>query len=68
MKKRREKNKIWENLQGFRYAHRGLFHQPLSASRKLSASVAKNPLRRQTDTAENLKRRQEAMWKEDIAR
>ena len=57
MKKRREKNKIWENLQGFRYAHRGLFHQPLSASRKLSASVAKNPLRRQTDKVENALRR-----------
>ncbi len=32
--KRRDriKNNRWENLQGFRYAHRGLFHEPRSAS------------------------------------
>ncbi len=34
-KKARQKNNLWENLQGFRYAHRGLFHQPRSASRKV---------------------------------
>ncbi len=28
----RKKNNTWWNLDGFRYAHRGLFHQPLSAS------------------------------------
>ncbi len=34
-KNRRMKNNSWENLQGFRYAHRGLFHEPSSASRKV---------------------------------
>lgn len=34
-KKDEKKNNRWENLQGFRYAHRGLFRQPASASRKL---------------------------------
>ncbi len=29
------KNNQWENLEGFRYAHRGLFHEPRSASRKV---------------------------------
>lgn len=29
---RQKKNNTWDNLSGFRYAHRGLFHQPLSAS------------------------------------
>lgn len=29
------KNNQWENLQGFLYAHRGLFHEPRSASRKV---------------------------------
>ncbi len=29
------KNNLWENLQGFRYAHRGLFHEPRSASSKV---------------------------------
>ena len=31
---RERKNNSWENLTGFRYAHRGLFNQPLSASVK----------------------------------
>lgn len=35
MKRRIEKSNSWENLQGFRYAHRGLFRQPKTASRKL---------------------------------
>ena len=40
MKKRDEKkNNSWENLEGFRYAHRGLFHQPGSASRKLTRTA-----------------------------
>ena len=34
-KKDEKKNNRWENLQGFRFAHRGLFRQPASASRKL---------------------------------
>ncbi len=54
MARREKKNNCWENLQGFRYAHRGLFHQPLSASRKLSASVAKNPLRSKPDAARGI--------------
>ena len=61
MVRRKEKNNCWENLKGFRYAHRGLFHQPLSASRKLSASVVKNPLRRQADDAENIDSRKQAV-------
>ncbi len=28
------KNNSWENLEGFRYAHRGYFDEPLSASKK----------------------------------
>ena len=32
---RKKKNNTWDNLTGFRYAHRGLFHQPLSASVKV---------------------------------
>ena len=36
MKQRKvRKNNTWDNLSGFRYAHRGLFHQPLSASLKV---------------------------------
>ena len=31
----KKKNNTWDNLTGFRYAHRGLFHQPLSASVKV---------------------------------
>ena len=34
-KPRKKKNNTWDNLTGFRYAHRGLFHQPLSASVKV---------------------------------
>lgn len=30
-----QKNNTWDNLSGFRYAHRGLFHQPRSASLKV---------------------------------
>ena len=43
MKKRNEKkNNCWENLEGFRYAHRGLFHQPRSASRKLNEMTGRD--------------------------
>ena len=45
------KNSQWDHLNGFRYAHRGLFHQPRSASRKLNAELAA----------------QAPLWKEDIA-
>ena len=38
-KKDEKKNNRWENLQGFRFAHRGLFRQPASASRKLPAVI-----------------------------
>lgn len=34
-RRRQKKNNTWDNLSGFRYAHRGLFHQPLSASVKI---------------------------------
>lgn len=34
-RRRNNKNNTWDNLTGFRYAHRGLFHQPLSASLKV---------------------------------
>ena len=34
-RRRQKKNNTWDNLAGFRYAHRGLFHQPLSASVKI---------------------------------
>ena len=30
--RRIQKNNSWENLSGFRYAHRGLFHEPRTAS------------------------------------
>ncbi len=33
--RKKHKNNCWENLQGFRYAHRGLFHEPRSVSRKV---------------------------------
>ena len=36
-----QKNNTWDNLTGFRYAHRGLFHQPLSASVKVLIPAGK---------------------------
>ena len=45
MKNQSRKNSRWENLQGFRYAHRGLYHQPASASMRLpeNTDIAKGP-------------------------
>ena len=55
MRKRSEKkNNSWENLQGFRYAHRGLFHQPRSASKKAA------------DNTPFIRRK--PLWKEEIGR
>ena len=42
----KRKHNHWENLRRFRYAHRGLFHQPRSASRKLPEG-GKEPLWRE---------------------
>lgn len=53
-KRNEEKNNRWEKLQGFRYAHRGLFHQPRSASKKVP------------DSAQSARRR--PLWLEDIGR
>lgn len=34
MRRKAEKNNLWENLDGFRYAHRGLFQQPRTSLKK----------------------------------
>lgn len=58
MRMKKEKNNSWENLQGYRYAHRGLFHQPLSASRKPAISMEET----------SPSRSRPPQWAEDIAR
>ena len=62
-----KKNNVWENLTGFRYAHRGLFRQPWSASRKHPAaeSVARGPLG--LIGTKPAGRTEEISWKDDIA-
>ena len=68
-KRNRKKNNCWENLQGFRYAHRGLFHQPWSASKKhpAASSAASGPMGRlRKESTAPIP--EEPYWKEDIAR
>ena len=63
-----KKNNSWENLSGFRYAHRGLFRQPWSASKKhpAAASVARGPLG--LIGKKPVKRtKEEVCWKEDVS-
>ena len=61
MKKRNEKkNNCWENLEGFRYAHRGLFHQPRSASRKLNEMTGTDGRARRAAC--------DVPWRDDIIR
>ena len=67
---RRAKNNRWENLQSFRYAHRGLFHQPKSASGKpellLSPDAAGKAVR--PSSAKPRTCCSQPLWKEDIRR
>ncbi len=44
-KTKKIKNNRWENLAGFRYAHRGLFHEPRSASRRVPPHPGLIPVR-----------------------
>ena len=65
MRQNQIKNNCWENLNGFRYAHRGLFRQPRSASKKLPAKLTEGRGKKRPAGPDEVPG---PLWTEDVSR